>query len=220
MNSDLAKARDAQVKEILSYHACADGDCPHASHMECLAALIGAGFDACLAHLQAQAPAFDEKAAIESAVRGLYLNERDRELLESDKRLTIDRLSFVNGSRWQHEQMSARVAAAESHADEATNRERDIAELLIKSEARVAFLETFRKECEELRGRDCIDSRILKDRDERIKELEAEVVEACSARDQWRKDHLRVKELERRCDCTPVWTGPLGYACTICGGHR
>lgn len=34
-----------KVKEILDYHGCVSGDCPHEKYTECLETLVRAGFD-------------------------------------------------------------------------------------------------------------------------------------------------------------------------------
>lgn len=42
---DTVTARDAAA-EILGYHGCSSGDCPHEKQSECFAALVEAGYDA------------------------------------------------------------------------------------------------------------------------------------------------------------------------------
>jgi len=42
---DMSAARDAAA-EILGYHGCSSGDCPHEKQSECFAALVEAGYDA------------------------------------------------------------------------------------------------------------------------------------------------------------------------------
>lgn len=42
---DASAARDAAA-EILGYHGCVSGDCPHEKQSECFAALVEAGYDA------------------------------------------------------------------------------------------------------------------------------------------------------------------------------
>lgn len=74
-------------------------------------------WDAAKHYFSSLAGEFDEKASIEKACKGLYLNDRDRELMESDNRLSIERLAFINGERNMHSQMSASLIAMKSEIE-------------------------------------------------------------------------------------------------------
>jgi len=70
---DMSAARDAAT-EILGYHGCASGDCPHEKQSECFAALVEAGYDA------GHARALKEMGAkLESAEEGERFYRREWE---------------------------------------------------------------------------------------------------------------------------------------------
>ena len=52
--------------------------------------------------VEPQVREFDEAAAKEKACEGLYFDEDAHELIAGDKRMSLERIGFVKGARWQH----------------------------------------------------------------------------------------------------------------------
>lgn len=46
MTTEIKKLLEQEIDKVLTYHGCASGDCPHASHTECLRALLFEGAEA------------------------------------------------------------------------------------------------------------------------------------------------------------------------------
>lgn len=117
--------RDAEA-EILGYHGCASGDCPHEKQSECFAALVEAGHDA------GHARALKEMSAkLESAEEGERFYRREWESAcervdcaqeqlaaaelkagEYEKALElIERAYATHGERMAHQDYAAKVLA-------------------------------------------------------------------------------------------------------------
>jgi hypothetical protein len=52
MTPALEKLRDREIDKVLTYHACASGDCPHEKQDECFKELMRIGFDVAITALE------------------------------------------------------------------------------------------------------------------------------------------------------------------------
>lgn len=64
---------------------------------------------------------FDEKSAIDQAVKGIYDTIDDARILQSEPRLNTDRLSFTKGARWQFDQLKSALEARDGEIERLRN---------------------------------------------------------------------------------------------------
>lgn len=131
MNDELRRARNEQAKKTFAPEWAQGIDLNSGARCG-----FGSGWDACLAHLADAVDEFTRDAA-------------EKEFGPTE----IGRAEFIDGARWQHAQMAARVARAESQAETYLYRMQEYAESVgvfaerikqLESQLAAAKAETFR----------------------------------------------------------------------------